>query len=349
VRRKSRPVYLSGLIGVTVLCVTWFWISSDLLWDEKASTSVRLEVITKSYSTILIVFGLGFAYRRLQVADRQARVAEEGQLTQRFGSAVEHLASEALSVRIGGLYSLERLSKDSTLFHWPVVEIISAFVKDRSIAFSNSTNDTDVTTEQVSILGRAEVRPPAAPGGQPRAPLDVQVAMRILSRRDYTLDAAGQRIDLEGAYLAGIRLSNAALKGANLNEANLNNVTILNSDLSEASLISAAMVEAELRGVDLRNTNASWVKLTACNLQDSDLRNSEFQDADLSSCGLACANAAGASFRRARVDFADFTDANLTKASFEGVDCSNTAGLSTVQLSSLGVRPRIEPTVESDA
>lgn len=348
---KVRPIFFGGIAALVALTLSLLWISNDDLWKEAASPSERLETVTKTYSSLLIVLGFGFAYRRLQVADRQVKVAEEGQLTERFGSAVEQLASAALSVRIGGLYSLERLSKDSPSFHWPSVEIISSFIKDRSKRFSNVESQGELdAAEQINLVEDSSPLLHADTLNAPRrAPLDVQVAMRIISRRDYRLDPEGLRIDLEGAFLAGIRLNRAFLREANLSEADLSGVLIRDSDLSGASFVSCNMAEAELKRVNLSNADASWVKLNACDLRYSDLSGSEFRDADLSSCGLMGTKARGTSFRRAQVDFADFTDANLEKANFEGVDCLNTVGLTSAQLSSLEERPRIEPQHELDS
>ena len=46
--------------------------------------------------------------------------------------AVEQLGSDKLEVRLGGIYSLERISKESPDDYWTVMENLTAFVRERS-------------------------------------------------------------------------------------------------------------------------------------------------------------------------------------------------------------------------
>jgi hypothetical protein len=44
-----------------------------------------------------------------------------------FSKAVEQLGSDKLEVRLGGIYSLERISKESPDDYWTVMENLTAF------------------------------------------------------------------------------------------------------------------------------------------------------------------------------------------------------------------------------
>jgi hypothetical protein len=57
-------------------------------------------------------------------ADRQRRITES------FAKAVEQLGSDKLEVRLGGIYSLERISKESPDDYWTVMENLTAFVRN---------------------------------------------------------------------------------------------------------------------------------------------------------------------------------------------------------------------------
>ena len=59
-------------------------------------------------------------------ADRQRRITES------FSKAIEQLGSDKLEVRLGGIYSLERISKESLDDYWTVMENLTAFVRERS-------------------------------------------------------------------------------------------------------------------------------------------------------------------------------------------------------------------------
>ncbi len=59
-------------------------------------------------------------------ADRQRRITES------FAKGVEQLSSDKLEVRLGGVYSLERISKESSDDYWTVMENLTAFVRERT-------------------------------------------------------------------------------------------------------------------------------------------------------------------------------------------------------------------------
>lgn len=55
------------------------------------------------------------------------RLAQEGQLTDRYAKAIEQLGDDRLYIRLGGIFALERLGVDSPRDHPTVVEVLSAF------------------------------------------------------------------------------------------------------------------------------------------------------------------------------------------------------------------------------
>ena len=60
------------------------------------------------------------------------RAQRERQLTERFARAVDQLGHPALDVRLGGIYSLERLAQESPEDHGPIIEILAAFVREHA-------------------------------------------------------------------------------------------------------------------------------------------------------------------------------------------------------------------------
>ena len=59
-------------------------------------------------------------------------VSQEGQITDRFTRAIEQLGAEQLQVRLGGIYALERIARDSPGDHWPIMEVLTAFVRENA-------------------------------------------------------------------------------------------------------------------------------------------------------------------------------------------------------------------------
>jgi hypothetical protein len=60
---------------------------------------------------------------------RQLSVTREGQLTERFTRAVDQLGSDHVDVRLGGIYALERIARDSDIDRATIGEVLTAYVR----------------------------------------------------------------------------------------------------------------------------------------------------------------------------------------------------------------------------
>jgi hypothetical protein len=79
----------------------------------------------------LLTFGAGlFALGALVYTARNFSLSREGQVTDRYTKAIEQLGSEKLDVRIGGIYALERVARDSVRDHPTVIEVLTAFLRE---------------------------------------------------------------------------------------------------------------------------------------------------------------------------------------------------------------------------
>ena len=138
-----------------------------------------------------------------------------GQITDLYSRAIDQLGSEQPHVRIGGIYALERVARDSEEDHQIVMEVLTAFIREYSRVPWPTTGSERWT------------RP------------DVQAAIKVVGRRVVERDA--QRIDLYQAILIK----------ADLNGAKLRDATLRDADLTGAYLYDAILVNADLRGVTL--------------------------------------------------------------------------------------------------
>ena len=68
--------------------------------------------------------GVGLAYTA-----RTYRLSREGHLTDRYTKAVEQLGSDKIEVRLGGIYALERLMRDSSTDQPTIVEVLAAYIR----------------------------------------------------------------------------------------------------------------------------------------------------------------------------------------------------------------------------
>lgn len=198
-----------------------------------------------------------FTAQNYRLAQRTLELTEQGQVTDRYTKAIQQLGSSKLDVRIGGIYALERVARDSPRDHPTVIEVLAAFIREHSRE-----------RWPVSVAGDDAQQP--APFIRP----DVQAALTVIGRRDISNDR--QRIDLTNAvlpsallfdaHLVWVRLVDATLKNAVLTRANLGHALLNDTDLAGANLAGAhlndaMLIRANLTGADLTGadlTGAQW-------------------------------------------------------------------------------------------
>ncbi|WSA42738.1 pentapeptide repeat-containing protein [Streptomyces sp. NBC_01803] len=166
----------------------------------------------------------GLWYSNIQVQG-EVRATREGQITDRYNAAVTNLGDDALDVRLGGIYALQRIMTDSPRDHPTIANILATYIRTHS---RPSAADEDHTAEQP----------------------DVYAAANILVTRNPDHDN-GFIPNLSAAELRGADLSDAFLEGADLRGADLSGVFMTDADLSSALLMDADLNRAFLSDTDL--------------------------------------------------------------------------------------------------
>ena len=214
---------------VLVLVIVWALLVPGADWlarHDIGSAKGSLATARDAARGRLLTLGAGLlAAGALLFTARNFTLSREGQVTDRYTKAVEQLGSDKLDVRIGGIYALERIARDSAKDHTTVMEVLTAFIREHS----------------------REQWPPSDAGSPEQERLtrpDVQAAVTVAGRRDTKRDILP--IDLVGADL-----TRANLTGANLTRANL-----VEADLTRAALTGATLTNVNLRGADL--TEVKW-------------------------------------------------------------------------------------------
>lgn len=268
-----------------------------------------------------LLAGLYFTWRSLEVA-------REGQVTERFTRAIDQLgaidekSNPKLEIRLGGIYALERIARDSERDHWPIMEILTAYIRKRAELPEGENGKPDYASED-----------PAA--------ADVQAALTVLGRRVRTFgEGEYQELNLRITNLFGADLREARLRGANFTMANLRHTILWLADLRDAVLTDARLEDAYLPGADLQGAhlmgaileraclqgvklgaaNLQGAKLGAANLQGAILVRTNLQHANLIIANLQGANLAGANLQGAELFNADLRGAYLYKANLRGAN-----------------------------
>ncbi len=99
-----------------------------------APAIVRTGAVKRPHGAYLTFRRVTATERRAEAAQKTVEVAERGQITERFTRAIDQLGSGTLEVRLGGIYALERIARDSKDDHWTIMEALTAFVREKARA-----------------------------------------------------------------------------------------------------------------------------------------------------------------------------------------------------------------------
>ena len=237
---------------------------------------IVLWVAAPEQSDAIRNFGLVIAaIVALPIAIWRSRVAEQSVLNERYQRSVEMLGSSVLSVRLGGIYVLERLAwRHPEHYHVEVMKVLFAFIR-QPIEDENAVDRT--TSESTGV--RVDVQ----------GALDV---VRTCRAENHAVEVNSSfSVDLRGAMLKGADLSNIDLSGTIATDPliillisfeedrlspNLSHADLSGADLEQVDITDGFFNFTNLSGADLRSA-----KLWLAMFDTSDLRNANLGEADL--------------------------------------------------------------------
>ena len=116
---------IAAAVGIWSLVHFWDWLQIGEAGKESGSTTVR----NISFVTAGVV-ALPFAFWRSWVAHRQADTADQNLLNERYQQGAEMLGSDVLTVRLGGIYALQRLAEEHPeQYQIQIMQMFCAFVR----------------------------------------------------------------------------------------------------------------------------------------------------------------------------------------------------------------------------
>ena len=114
-------VVVIGTVVFSIMC--WGWLNAG---EEPGSATIRnLGLVAAAF------IGLPLAIWRSAVAERQVDLGQRGLLNERYQKGAEMLGSKELSVRLGGIYALDRLAREHPGdYHAQIMNLLCAFVRN---------------------------------------------------------------------------------------------------------------------------------------------------------------------------------------------------------------------------
>jgi hypothetical protein len=278
----SQATWYIGAIGIGFVLIVLLF----LLWKlpKRKVTRLKLELkgqfdveneTRKTWATIVggmaVLFSLLFTWGNLRVTQDNLRITQEaatksqeltrqGQITDRFTKAIAQLGEqepEKLAIRLGGIYALERIARDSKRDHWPIMEILTAYVREHAPWPPKDIPllADDLSPTEKSPEGKGQPQPKPAP--------DIQAILTVLGRRMHTYEQGekDQWLNLQGTNLQGANLWGAYLEGADLEGAQLNKAKLWQAQLDRANLRGAHLEGARFWAASLKEANLSEAQL----------------------------------------------------------------------------------------
>jgi len=314
---RGAVLVAGGVVAALAIGGAFIWPITDLIAAHDVGLiagpqrAVQLQTAREAVRTQLLTLAAGvFVAGALWFTAQNYRLSRQGQVTDRYTKAIEQLGSDKLDVRIGSIYALERIARDSVHDHPTVMEVLAAFIREHC-------------HEQWPL---ASGKPDVAPPERATRP-DVQAALTVIGRRDPRHDRGAVRlasVDLTRADLGGMNLA-----AVNLSAANLDHAALDGTDLSKASLNGARFNEAMVVGANFTDAQLFEAQLsgifvysvfTRANLQLADLNHSGFRQANFDQADLKGTNLSHANLGHVSLRGADLRNADLTGAYLEAAD-----------------------------
>jgi hypothetical protein len=188
------------------------------------------------------------------------RTNRETQITQRFTAAIGQLGSEKLEIRLGGIFALERIAWDSERDYWPVMEILTAFIREHAHRVDPAQRQprlwrrlgillihlrhfeaTVTRQDRASYWGHLPLEP------------DIQAALSVIGRRNRAYQTSErQPLDLRETDLRYARLEGANLENVNFGLAHLDHADLVGAGFRGAIMAFTSLNQAIIDGADFR-------------------------------------------------------------------------------------------------
>ena len=198
----SAPTLILVLVGIIGVYTLLWWlvpIHREYSGNQEDGNNVSyqiefVKIMAQIALGVLVLGTLCVAWRRATAAERTVEVAQEGQITERFTRAIDQLGNSDMVIRLGGIYALERIAKGSPKDHWQVMEVLTAYVREK--------NPTNRSQDQPQAF-----RP---------IPFDIQAILEVLGRRNTEHENPNQSLNLRMTDLRGAELEGADLRRVDL-------------------------------------------------------------------------------------------------------------------------------------
>jgi hypothetical protein len=172
-------------------------------WSKVASLATAFAAVAALY----------FTAQSLRATQNQYALSEQSQLSERFNRSIEQLGSDKADVRLGGIYSLEQLFRDSPSHTAVVFEVLGAYVRTHAGRYPAVCPQSAPTEDIGAVLTVIHRRLPVGPDPMTKSFEDAEQKGQTALINWKTVE--DQTINLAGS-LSGVNLAESQLPFADL-------------------------------------------------------------------------------------------------------------------------------------
>ena len=196
----ANPVLFVGFWFFAWLAYNTYSGMEALPKDEAARTLEWLKFYAYVVGGIVLIWQVRIANRRATALERTAALGEKGNITERFKNAIEHLGNPSESIRMGGIYGLYHVVRESREYADTVLKILCAHAK--------------------SVMAGPGYTEKEKPSNEIAAILDVLFPI-IPDDENQKIEVLFEKVDISGWHLQGADVKSRHIKYVHGSEVNL--------------------------------------------------------------------------------------------------------------------------------
>ncbi len=224
------------------------------------------------------------ADNRNVIAQDKNRIIEQGRITESIGQAITQIGAfnddkPNIEVRLGGLYSLQRIMQDSPRDTLSIAKIIFAYVRE------NLKRDKDKRDELKKHNKKNFLRPEEKPFPLPE---DIVSALNIISqfkkdrRKQSGVSSTDEIPDFTYADFTNYSIRDIDFSYISFYHADFSGSNLVNVNFSNAMLFNVNFSDTQLSVINFSDAHFFWGKFVDVSLGSADFSGASFSVTDLS-------------------------------------------------------------------
>jgi uncharacterized protein YjbI with pentapeptide repeats len=311
---------LSFLVCVVITCILLARLGLDAVssprTDYQEPARNFLLAFASAFGAPLLLWRAWVAHQQALAATQQARVALENHVTGIFAKSVELLglvresktinaggdpvvrSVPNLESRLGALYSLERLLRESEKDQRAILETLCAYIRE------NSPVELPDQPDAIDLLYRGRTQP------SPTRRTDIQAALTVLGRRSQSVRKRardeGWSLDFRNSNLSAYDFANLAFDGSDFSHSLLNSAILTGASFANCTFTRVVLYQADMRRTSFRSSTFKNCTVDKAQIEQTDFSLAKIVGTDLRGAKIVSFDIRGADIEEAFGSFLSY-------------------------------------------